>query len=220
MDWAWFLFGFNGRITRGELWLAMLVILCWMGFLAALVAGGGKLVGGPTSFGFNICDIFAAVDPDSYRGLSQHGLLPPIIRVVGTSLFAWVFVATCVKRLHDRGKSAWWMLPFFIIPGLLNQFADRVGETPAMVAGTVMAVLHFWGFIELYCLAGNDWTNRFGPEPWPEEQVLPHAAPRRRSGWDQAGELAFAPQVASPPMKPTSPGNTRVILPKVGPPRR
>jgi len=219
MDWAWFLFGFNGRITRGELWLAMLVILCWMGFLAALVAGAGKLLGGPTSVGFNICDIFSAVDPDTYRGLSRDGLRFPTVRVIGTSLFAWVFVASCVKRLHDRGKSAWWMLPFFIIPGLLNQFADRAGETSAMVAGTVMAVLHFWGFIELYCLAGNEWSNRFGPDPKQEEEVSPLRM-RRQSAWDQAGELEFVPQTASPPMKPTSPGSTRVILPNAGPPRR
>ena len=186
MDWSWFLFSFKGRMTRGDLWLAMLIILCWMSVLAAIVAISGKLFGGPTSVSFNICDIFAAVDPDSYRGLSQDGLLPAVIRIVGTPLFAWVFVATCVKRLHDRGKSAWWLMPFFIIPGLLNQFADRVGETSAIVAGTMMALLHFWGFIELYCLAGNDWANRFGPEPQPEEQLGPHPAGRRLSAWDQA----------------------------------
>jgi uncharacterized membrane protein YhaH (DUF805 family) len=151
-----------------------------MGLLAAVVAGGGKLLGGPTSVSFNICDIFAAINPDNYRGLSQDGLVPAIIRVIGTPLFAWVFIATCVKRLHDRGKSAWWLLPFFIIPGLLNQFADQVGETSAMVAGTVMAVLHFWGFIELYCLAGNDGTNRYGPQPLPQMRIGPQATARSR----------------------------------------
>jgi uncharacterized membrane protein YhaH (DUF805 family) len=214
MDWAWFLFRFEGRITRGRLWQAMLVILCWMAFLAALVAGAGKLMGGPTSVSFNVCDIFAAVDPDSYRGLSQDGLVPEMVRIVGTPLFAWVFVATCVKRLHDRGKSAWWMLPFFVIPGLLNQFADRVGETSAMVAGTVMAVLHFWGFVELYCLAGTDWTNRFGPNPLtngPPRARTAAPAARTRSAWDQAGELEFAPRRSSPPLTSASIGRTRPL---------
>ena len=32
--------------------------------------------------------------------------------------------ATSIKRLHDRDKSGWWMLPFFALPGLYNQFAD------------------------------------------------------------------------------------------------
>ena len=37
MDWVWFLFEFDGRINRAKLWLAMLVIVCWMMFLALLM---------------------------------------------------------------------------------------------------------------------------------------------------------------------------------------
>ncbi|MEN3287035.1 MAG: hypothetical protein V7634_1335 [Bradyrhizobium sp.] len=191
MDWAWYLFSFKGRITRGNFWQAMLVILGGMGLLAAFVAIGGKLLGGPTLSRFNVCDIFATVDPGTYRGLSRNDLVPTVAHVIGTPLFAWVFVATCVKRLHDRGRSAWWLLPFFIIPGLVNQFADRAGETSAVVAGTVMAVLHFWGFIELYCLAGNDGANRFGPAPRPKAQ----AAASIRTDRVQQREVEFVPHI-------------------------
>jgi uncharacterized membrane protein YhaH (DUF805 family) len=202
MDWTWYLFGFKGRLTRGHLWQAMLVILVGMGLLAAIVAVGGKLLGGPTLSRFNVCDIFAAIDPETYRGLSRSDLVPAIVHVIGTPLFAWVFVATCVKRLHDRGRSAWWLLPFFIIPGLLNQFADRVGETSAMVAGTAMAVLHFWGFIELFCLVGNDGANRFGPAPLPEAQ----AAASIRTSWEQRREVEFVPHIGRATPTPVSRG--------------
>ena len=37
MDLTWYLFSFEGRINRAKLWLALLVILCWMFFLGVLV---------------------------------------------------------------------------------------------------------------------------------------------------------------------------------------
>ncbi len=54
-----------------------------------------------------------------------------LIKVTGTALFLWVYFATSIKRLHDRDKSGWWMIPFFVAPGVFNQFADRlVGTFP------------------------------------------------------------------------------------------
>lgn len=47
-----------------------------------------------------------------------------------------------IKRLHDRGKSAWWVL-------LL--------EIP--VVGWI------WGFIELGCLSGDENENKYGGTP-------------------------------------------------------
>jgi len=39
MDWVWFLFEFDGRISRAKAWLALLVILCWMVLVATLMIG-------------------------------------------------------------------------------------------------------------------------------------------------------------------------------------
>ncbi|MFZ0810793.1 MAG: DUF805 domain-containing protein, partial [Bradyrhizobium sp.] len=60
MDWVWFLFGFDGRINRAKIWLALLVILCWMIFTAMLMLGIDAVFGNPAkSIGFSINDIFA-----------------------------------------------------------------------------------------------------------------------------------------------------------------
>jgi uncharacterized membrane protein YhaH (DUF805 family) len=64
MDWTWYLFRFDGRINRAKYWLAGLIIICWMIFLAVIVAAFG-----PRSFGFSVTDIFKVVDPDTYRQL-------------------------------------------------------------------------------------------------------------------------------------------------------
>jgi hypothetical protein len=84
MDWVWFLFAFDGRINRAKAWLAVLVILCWMLFIAAVMLGIDGLFGNPVkSVHFNINDIFAFVDPAVLRAAiarlreGKEACLPP-----------------------------------------------------------------------------------------------------------------------------------------------
>jgi uncharacterized membrane protein YhaH (DUF805 family) len=203
MDWAWFLFSFKGRINRAGLWLALLTLICCMVFISVLITGMGRLLGGPTAFAFSVNDVFATLNPETYRDLSRSDLVPGIVHVIGATLFVWVFVATSVKRLHDRGRSGWWVLPMFVIPGLVNQFSDRIDEGLALVVGTVTALLAFWGFIELYCLAGEHWTNRFGPNPLAKAQTgssPAQAAALMQTARDQQSELEAVPHVGRAPI--------------------
>ena len=34
-----------------------------------------------------------------------------LVKAAGMVLFLWIFLATSIKRLHDRDRSAWWMVP-------------------------------------------------------------------------------------------------------------
>ncbi|MGY4155902.1 uncharacterized membrane protein YhaH (DUF805 family) [Bradyrhizobium sp. USDA 4461] len=142
MDWANYLFGFKGRVNRAKFWLAVLIIVCWMMFLDALVVLAG-LGGKDRSFGFNVDDIFRAFDPDSYTSLTWAGLPTLLVKAGGTLLFVWVYIAVSIKRLHDRDRSGWWMVPFFAIPGLMSQFSDRLPDQSYWVAaaGTIVFVL-------------------------------------------------------------------------------
>ncbi len=59
MDWVWFLFAFDGRINRAKVWLGLLVILCWMVFIALVMLGIDGMFGNPVkSLHFNVNDIF------------------------------------------------------------------------------------------------------------------------------------------------------------------
>jgi uncharacterized membrane protein YhaH (DUF805 family) len=49
MDWTWYLFSFEGRINRAKMWLAALVIACWMIFLGVLIVTVSSAFGGPAS---------------------------------------------------------------------------------------------------------------------------------------------------------------------------
>jgi uncharacterized membrane protein YhaH (DUF805 family) len=106
MDYAWFLFRIEGRINRAKCWLATLIILCWMIFLGMLTVVVIKMFGDIKTFGFGINDVFRVLDPQSFHSLSSAELFPLLAKTVGTLLFAWVYAATSIKRLHDRDKAA------------------------------------------------------------------------------------------------------------------
>jgi uncharacterized membrane protein YhaH (DUF805 family) len=203
MDWTWYLFRFHGRINRAKLWFGLLVMLCWMILLLVLVGCVGTLFGATGSFSLKIDDVFKIVDPATYRSLSSTKLPILFIKAAGTSLFLWVYLAISIKRLHDRDKSGWWMAPFFILPGLYNQFEDRLPDSYWILPfALASSALYLWGFIELCCLRGSPRTNRFGHDPLPKIQTTPRCAGGTSGttrGWDQQSELEFVPHKAGPP---------------------
>ena len=78
----------------------------------------------------------------------------------------WGF-AIHTERLHDRDKSAWWLLVFYVVPGLLGHFAKA-----AWFAGGAGMVLHYvlalaslaltiWGCDEIGCLRGTAGPNKY-----------------------------------------------------------
>lgn len=83
----------------------------------------------------------------------------------------WIFFATAIRRLHDRNKSAWWAIPFFLVPAVFDVAARF--ETPNLSEMTgradlfalIAAGFAIWAFIEIACLRGTTGENRFGPDP-------------------------------------------------------
>ncbi|MCP4619825.1 MAG: DUF805 domain-containing protein [Bradyrhizobium sp.] len=203
MDWTWYLFSFEGRINRAKYWLAGLVIVSLMlaflglGYLALTIdfveqAMGTPPGGGKVSFGFNVLDIFSVLDPAAWRSLSFAKLPMVLVKAIGTVLFFWIFLATSIKRLHDRDKSGWWMVPFFAVPHLYNHFSDLLPDSYfVLIPAGIAFVLMIWAFVELYFLSGSRKTNRFGPNP-----LLQVPAERR---WEQHSEIEMVPHTASPP---------------------
>jgi uncharacterized membrane protein YhaH (DUF805 family) len=85
-----------------------------------------------------------------------------------------------VKRLHDRNKSASWLILYVAVPWALHLFVwlsgPMLGSLPsgffADPMGTVRGVAYLtalaiglWVFIELYFFRGTQGDNRFGPDP-------------------------------------------------------
>ena len=83
------------------------------------------------------------------------------------------------------------MVPFFLAPGLYNQFADWLPDSLPTVLPLIAFVLGIWGFVEMYCLKGSPKTNRFGPDPL--------SRPDTRRRWEQNREIEMVPHKAGPP---------------------
>ncbi len=140
-------FSFQGRTNRRRYW-EVVVTLMVLSFLAALVFTMSlriPLVG----FLFGI------------------GLIGVIVTAFVAAL------ANGARRLHDRGKSAWWLLVFSGVPMLLGvlralvELSSPDAEGPAGVVALVSLGFSIWALVELGILKGVAGPNRFGEDPLP-----------------------------------------------------
>ena len=78
-------------------------------------------------------------------------------------------LALVFRRLHDRNKSGWWILPFYLAPVTLALAARAMLDKGANLAGGLAALaelaLWLWAFVEVGLLSGTRGKNRFGPDP-------------------------------------------------------
>lgn len=214
MDWTWYLFGFKGRLNRAKYWLAALVMLsfmlafAWLTYLTLMVDFAAHAINTPhgkakISFGFDLDDILLVFDPATWRAMSLAKLPLLLVKASGMVVVLWIFLATSIKRLHDRDRSGWWLVPFVAVPSLFDHFSDFFPDGYFMMAaGGIMFVLMIWGFVELYFLRGTKWTNRFGPDPLGKEQTRQRSERDRRRAtvaWSQDSEIELTPHRASPP---------------------
>jgi uncharacterized membrane protein YhaH (DUF805 family) len=141
------LFGFEGRINRGKYWLAILLYV-----IASVIVA---LVG-------------VALGADSVAA----ALLNAVVGI-GTFISG---IAVGIKRLHDRNRSGWLLLLFYILPGVLvgvglafgiyGMASDSAGNmATAGVLCLAAAGIGIWAFIELGCLRGTIGQNPYGLDP-------------------------------------------------------
>ena len=158
MSWTHYLFGFSGRINRAKYWLFVLVGFLFMGagFLAVLPY---ILIERPST-----SDLHQSVSPLKLLTLIAEGIV--ILAYIVASF------AILVKRLHDRNKSGWWLLIFFVLPSAFDAINDpKIVPTwhipPISSLALVLAsvVLSIWGFFEIALLRGTAGDNRFGADP-------------------------------------------------------
>src|SRR5260370_42716559 len=117
-------------------------------------------------FAIDIFGISASLEPTSDAPASTAGWFPSVFTIPMTVLFAWCYAATSIKRLHDRDRSGWWLVPFVVFPGLFGRFGDRLGDLPGgSYAGALLGlwavVLYIWACGEIDLLRAVPRSNRF-----------------------------------------------------------
>jgi uncharacterized membrane protein YhaH (DUF805 family) len=153
MDWWAFFFSFRGRINRAKYWLALLIF--------TIVGVVQSLIG--LAFGNAVI-------------LHMFNFLIDLAVLVAS-------IAVAIKRLHDRDRSAWWLLPFYLGPfalagvggAIMWAGASSVGLTEdwslfprlCLLGGPALLV---WGLVEIGFRRGTAGYNRFGPDPLRKQQ--------------------------------------------------
>jgi uncharacterized membrane protein YhaH (DUF805 family) len=151
-----FMFGASGRITRAKYWRSLL--------------------------NYTIAGLLAAVVLFTAAGIAA----PLFIVMLVLAFFPWLMwgFAIHTERLHDRDKSAWWLVVFFQMPGAIGQLAKMAWST--VTAGMMLYhileltgfALTIWGFIEIGCLRGTAGSNSYGADPIAEGQRIRPASLR------------------------------------------
>jgi uncharacterized membrane protein YhaH (DUF805 family) len=153
-----YLFGFSGRINRAKVFFIYLIPI-------AMVAVLGAAVSILTMNGVTVAE---ADRPDNWR----HWVMLSILVALGLA-WLWAHIAIYVKRLHDRDKSAWWLLVYygptlllFALVAASPRAVDIHSVAPLLVTLVFPSILFLlWAFIELHFLRGSEGENRFGPDP-------------------------------------------------------
>lgn len=138
-----FMFGASGRINRAKYWRSMLIYF-GAGLMTAVIL------------------------------VTAAGIAAPLfIMMMVIVLIPWLLwgLSFTTERLHDRDKSAWWLVVFYLLPGALGRIANLswFGETAGMMLQAILGLAAFaltiWGFVEIGCLRGTAGSNSYGPDP-------------------------------------------------------
>jgi uncharacterized membrane protein YhaH (DUF805 family) len=153
-------FSLAGRITRIRFWFSLvleaiaLLLLGAVFYVYALSIPGAYENGGPTPF---------PTDP--------VGAPLAVLWYLAMAVLLFALLKTCVKRLHDRDKSGWWLLVFAAAPNFITGGAHElvmrysIPDPVATMMLAVSGVLFLWGVAEMGVLPGDSGDNRFGPSP-------------------------------------------------------
>ncbi len=142
MSWANWLYSPSGRINRTKFWLG--IAIHWGIWLATSLFG-----------------MFVAYEQVHSGGLVSWILLLPILASL------WGILALLLKRIRDREKTAWMVVPMVLIPAILGVFLRRteLDGPVAIVLGLAGFGLWLWGFVEIGFLEGTEGENEFGLDP-------------------------------------------------------
>ena len=135
------LFSFRGRLNRKPYWMTVIVtmaIILLLLLLALIMIREQRFE----------CAAFTVI----------------ILLILYIPLI-WIGLAIGAKRLHDRDKSAWWLLVFYALPGILSSAGNQMDDVAFLVLHVVSFAITVWAFVELGCLRGTRGPNRFGPDP-------------------------------------------------------
>jgi len=139
-----FAFSLEGRISRSQLWLQWaLPVVAIHVVLWIMIA------------------IAAAADSSGWTATFF------ILWIAFWLATLWPNIAVMVKRIHDRNKTGWLVLAYWVPAGLqtILFIADASDNMAASLIRLITIAVGIWFFIELGCMRGTVGPNRYGADP-------------------------------------------------------
>ena len=140
MSMTQLLFSFQGRLNRKPYWMT---VIATMVIIIVLL-------------------LFALILILEHR-FEFAGLTLALLVILYIPLI-WIGLAIGAKRLHDRDKSAWWLLVFYALPGILSTAGNQMEDLEFIILHIISFGITVWAFVELGCLLGTRGPNRYGPD--------------------------------------------------------
>lgn len=139
MNWTWVFFSFQGRLTRKPFWIGLAAPF-------GLALFGGLFIW-----------IIGSMAASS----------PPIVAL--EIAFAISISVLCLalgsKRLQDRDKSGWWIVPYFFVPQAIAGIAFALPDSAGPVFMAIGIAVAFCALLDLGCLEGTSGRNKYGLDP-------------------------------------------------------
>ena len=155
------LFRFGGRSTRREYWVGLSIP--FVGFILLLVLGG---------------TVDSALDRSGNTD-TMVGNAAAAFLLLCFAVLVWVASANHVKRLHDLGQPAWWLL---VVPIAVMAIRSGVGSGVAGLG--LLAIILGPGFMR-----GKGGPNRYGSDPQVAQSATEQTSTRVQSeGLEPASE--------------------------------
>jgi uncharacterized membrane protein YhaH (DUF805 family) len=143
-----YLFSPHGRMNRAKYWIYVVVSIAIIVVLIAVmgIVWAGRLYDPRGGFVFPLGSSIA------------FGVVYLVLLIVG--------ILVGIKRLHDRDKSGWWLLVFYLVPMILS-WVSAILSRNGIGALFALASLTFsiWALVELGCRRGTVGPNRYGEDP-------------------------------------------------------
>jgi uncharacterized membrane protein YhaH (DUF805 family) len=141
-------FPFHGRLGRAQYWI-------WTLLYAATPVVFGVIVG-------VLGALYYSPPDDTITNITMIGFATVAMLVLVSGAIIGL-ASTGVRRLHDRGKTGYWLLLYYLLPFIIwnNARMDTVGFVSVFVALGVQ----IWAIVDLGVLPGEADGNAFGPNP-------------------------------------------------------
>jgi uncharacterized membrane protein YhaH (DUF805 family) len=160
-----YLFGFSGRINRAKIWLFVPIVILTFIVAIAIVFVGFDMSATLTALkahGYGPVD-WTQIPHPGCKGVTST--VAAVLLALLAIAYVWALLAVYAKRLHDRGRTAWWLLVYVVLPAVLRCTGEHHGGQIGKAAVGIAALIGLWVFVDLYCLKGNKGTNKYGADP-------------------------------------------------------